>query len=195
MTATESALAMWVKAAEEAIANDAESAFHTIDARLGDLLDREQRQAAEAQADAAAKATPGPLVVATIHGTVRYNSFEFPAVIGKPGADLGPIEPTTFVMDTGAFEMALDTTVAQALGLPNLGAAEVGGVGGQATAYNTRVDLQLGWPTIEPTVYRDISAVAIEGFGQNLFGLRFFINHGLCLTLDPAKSTLTIAKG
>lgn len=190
MTTTESALVMWVKAAEEAIANDAESAFHTIDARLGDLLDREQRQAAEAQAVVAA---PAPLVV--IHGTVRYNSFEFPAVIGKPGADLGPIQPTTFVMDTGAFEMALDTTVAQALGLPNLGAAEVGGVGGQATAYNTRVDLQLGWPTIEPTVYRDISAVAIEGFGQNLFGLRFFINHGLCLTLDPAKSTLTIAKG
>lgn len=193
MTTTESALAMWLKAAEEAIANDAESAFHTIDARLGDLLDREQRRAAQVQADAAAKAATTPLVV--IHGTVRDFSFEFPAVIGKPGADLGPIQPTTFVMDTGAFEMALDTTVAQALGLPNLGAAEVGGVGGQATAYNTRVDLQLGWPTIEPTVYRDISAVAIEGFGQNLFGLRFFINHGLCLTLDPAKSTLTIAKG
>lgn len=175
----------------DAIQRQAELRAAPVDSIAGDIKDALTwiRTHLEGQAPAA------PAPIAVIGGTIRYDSFEFGAVIGAPGSDLASIQPTTFVMDSGAFEMALDTTTAAALGLPNLGAAQVGGVGGSANAYNTKVDLQLGWPTLAPNVYKDVSAVAIEGFGQNLFGLRFFISRGFALTLDPKAQRLTIIEG
>jgi hypothetical protein len=105
---------------------------------------------------------------------------------------LAAVVPTPFILDTGAYERALDAQTAAALNLPNLGATDVGGVGGQAQAFNTQVDVQLG---PGGPVFKSVPAVAIEGFGQNLWGLRFAVDNRLKLTLDTVTATLTYEKG
>jgi len=122
--------------------------------------------------------------VASVTGQIENDALVVPLLVGKPGGDLSDV---SFVVDTGAFECAIDAATAQALGLPNLGPIQVGGVGGSAAAYLTQVDVQFG---PGGTVYRSVNAVAIDGFGQNLWGLRFAVDRGYELRLNTRSATL-----
>jgi hypothetical protein len=123
---------------------------------------------------------PGlPAPYAEVQGLLVGDSVLVPLLVGAPGKDLSHVRETLFVVDTGAFETALDAEAAQALGLPNLGSAQVQGVGGSAQAYNTKLDVQ--WANGR----RDtLNAVVIPGFGQNLWGLRYAVDRKLTIMLS-----------
>jgi len=140
-----------------------------------------------------AVATPGGRPpIATIRGQIVADSLQVPIVVGAPGIDLSTVSPTTFIVDTGAFEVALDTATAAALHLPNDGPLAVSGVGGSTEGYQTHIDVQLG---PGGPVYRGVNAVVVPNFGSNLWGLRFAVDRGLALTLDTRAATLTYTEG
>jgi hypothetical protein len=123
--------------------------------------------------------------LASLSGAVAGDAFVFSTPLAGP--DNRP-DPTPFILDTGAFEMLLTAEVATALHLPKLGPIEIGGVGGSAAAYRSRVTIVLGTHT-----FGDTPCVVDPSFpGPSLFGLRFFIDNRLALTLDPASARLTI---
>lgn len=84
--------------------------------------------------------------------------------------------PMTF--DTGAFEMMLTKDIAEALGLPNLGDMDLGGVGGGGVqSYRSKVSFVIGeeeFTEVNCVVNTDPAYT-----GNPLFGLRFAIDHGL----------------
>lgn len=127
--------------------------------------------------------------VAEVTGQILNDALVVPLLMGAPG---GALQTVQCVVDTGAFECAIDATTASQLGLPNLGATTVGGVGGSASAYLTQVDVQFG---PGGTKYEKVNAVAIEGFGQNLWGLRFAVDRQYRLCLDTKAATLAYYEG
>lgn len=92
-----------------------------------------------------------------------------------------------FVLDTGAFEMLLTATEATAMGLPNLGAIQVAGVGGASTAYNSQVSFKLG-----DREFANVPCVVDTTFTQNLFGARLLIDNGLMLVVDAKRSEVGV---
>ena len=95
-------------------------------------------------------------------------------------------------LDTGAFELMLDKATAGELSLPDLGAVQVGGVGGSTQAENSLLTFQLGGVQFSAT-----PCVVDEGMDltMNLFGLRWFVENGYSLWLDIPSQTLYIMKG
>ncbi|MDQ0201666.1 putative aspartyl protease [Neobacillus ginsengisoli] len=92
------------------------------------------------------------------------------------------------ILDTGAFELTFNGDVANALGLPNLGAIQIGGIGGTTQAYQSVCNLQIG-----DQMYSDVPCIVDPDFQDaGLFGLRFFVDNQLALQLDPNSQTLTI---
>lgn len=130
---------------------------------------------------APAPLTPAPL--ALIGGVIAGDAFHMQIPLG---ADKTLVE---MVLDTGAFEMLLTAAVADALGLPNEGSLDVSGVTGSSTAYQSHVAVTLGEST-----YVIHCVVDPEFTGTPLFGLRFFIDRSLSLTLNTATQTLTITQ-
>jgi hypothetical protein len=123
--------------------------------------------------------------LASLPGDVIADAFVFSTPLAGP--DNRP-QSTPFILDTGAFEMLLTSGVAAALHLPNLGPIEIGGVGGAAAAYRSRVTVALGTHT-----FPDTPCVVDPSFpGPSLFGLRFFIDNRLALALYPAIARLVI---
>ncbi len=105
----------------------------------------------------------------------------FTAKLFGPNGESKEVQ-VTFTLDSGAFEPLLLQAVAQELNLPNLGPAPISGVGGSATAYNSRFGLQIGNRT-----WQDIACVVLEENVPNvpmLFGLRFFMALNLGFTVD-----------
>lgn len=120
-------------------------------------------------------------VVTTIQGSVVNDAFYF--TLGVNGNDV-----PNMIMDTGAFELTFNGQLADALGLPNLGAIQIGGVGGTVQAYQSVCDLQIG-----DQLYQSVPCIVDPNFSDSgLFGLRFFIDNQLALQLDPNNQTLTI---
>lgn len=120
--------------------------------------------------------------IAVIDGSVQQDAFYFTLTVnGTAVADM--------IMDTGAFELTFNAQVAQTLGLPNLGALEIGGVGGSAQAYQSQCDLTLGSQT-----FSAVPCIVDPSFtSSGLFGLRFFVDNQFQLQLNPTAQTLTIA--
>jgi hypothetical protein len=126
--------------------------------------------------------TPPPLAV--VHGTILNDGFYFDLALA------GPDTGTTVrcQLDTGAFEMLLTASIAEALHLPNLGAVDISGVTGSSAAYTSEVTVSLG-----DTQYTGVHCVVDPSFtGTPLFGLRFFIDRRIALALDPVTATLTL---
>ena len=130
--------------------------------------------------------------VASVQGILSDDSVVVPLLMGAPGSEQAALQTVECVVDTGAFECAIDAKTAARLKLPNLGATSVGGVGGSATAYLTQVDVQFG---PGGAVYSAVNAVAIEGFGQNLWGLRFAIDRKYEVRLNAKTAELSYYEG
>ena len=120
--------------------------------------------------------------IATIQGTIQNDAFYFPLDVN------GQMVPN-MVLDTGAFELTFNGTVAQQLGLPLLRQIQIGGVGGNATAYESVCHISLGGQQ-----YNNVPCIVDPNFSLNgLFGLRFFVDNKLSLTLDTVSQQLTIS--
>jgi predicted aspartyl protease len=125
-----------------------------------------------------------PKPVAVLHGKVVNNAFLFPIIIN--GTRLERV-----AMDTGACELIINHKMAERLGLPNLGFIKIRGVGGVTTAYRSKCNLKIG-----KHKYQDVPCIIARLFSrEGLFGLRFFIDNRLKLTLNPDDNTLTITQG
>lgn len=123
--------------------------------------------------------SPSPVV--TLKGKVANDGFYFDVPVS--GASNG----TTMHLDTGAFEMLLTKTVADALKLPNDGPLNVSGVTGSSNAYKSHVTLDFG----SGQVYKDVPCVVDPSFtGTSLFGFRFFIDNQLAVQVNPVAQTV-----
>ncbi len=120
----------------------------------------------------------------TVRGHIVSDAFVFSLpVVGPLGR-----ETPFFILDTGAFEMLLPPDLASRLGLPNLGPLPIGGIGGSVKAYQSQVDILLS-----PRRFPAVACVVDPAYsGPGLFGLRFFIDNQLALTLNPQEQTLAI---
>ena len=120
----------------------------------------------------------------TIQGTIAQDAFHFSLPLSYRGSNAN----SPFILDTGAFELTVSQQTANSLGLPNLGTLTISGVTGSAPAYNSEVDVQIGGQT-----FRHVSCVVDPSLaGTQLFGLRFFIDRQLQLTLNTVAQSLTI---
>ncbi len=123
----------------------------------------------------------------TIQGTIAQDAFHFSLPLSYKGSATN----SPFILDTGAFELTVSQQTANSLGLPNLGSLTIAGVTGSAQAYNSEVDVQIGGQT-----YTRVSCVVDPSLaGTQLFGLRFFIDRKLQLTLNTVTQSLTITTG
>lgn len=131
----------------------------------------------------------GVTPIVTMSGETKNDAFYFTA---KIGANKDTLQEQVFHLDTGAFELLLTKPIADALKLPNEGNENIAGVTGNSPAYKSHVTLQLAGDhgTVE---YVDVPCVVDPAFtGEPLFGLRFFIDQQLALTLNVIKNTLTL---
>jgi hypothetical protein len=127
---------------------------------------------------------PTPAALAVFHGTILNDGFYFDIPLGGPDTETS----VRCQLDTGAFEMLLTAAIAEALHLPNLGAVDISGVTGSATAYNSEVTVVVG-----DNRYTGVHCVVDPSFtGNPLFGLRFFLDHRIALALNPVTATLTL---
>lgn len=119
--------------------------------------------------------------LASIPGIIQNDAFYF--TVNVNGVDVPDM-----VMDTGAFELTFNGNVANALGLPNLGPIQIGGVGGTSSAYQSACNLNIGGQT-----YSNIPCIVDPSFSlAGLFGLRFFVDNQLALALDTVNQQLLI---
>jgi hypothetical protein len=123
-------------------------------------------------------------LLATISGQVVNDAFYFGLPVKNSG---GTFENVLFLFDTGAFEMLLTAGVAQGLGLPDLGPAEISGIGGLESAYNTQATFKLSDNEFTTPAVVDENT----SFGINLFGLKFCDRNQLTLELDLQARTLS----
>lgn len=89
--------------------------------------------------------------------------------------------------DTGAFELLLSGPIGTALNLPNLGPQNVGGIGGQNTAYKSEIDIQIG-----DKVYPKQPCVVDPSYSEwndGLFGLKFLNDNKIKFNIDLESST------
>ena len=131
-----------------------------------------------------ARHPPGHNLAFTVHGHIVSDAFVFSLPL------VGPLgrEAPFFILDTGAFEMLLPPDLASRLGLPNLGPLPIGGIGGSVKAYQSQVDILLS-----PRRFPAVACVVDPAYrGPALFGLRFFIDNHLALTLNPREQVLAI---
>lgn len=117
----------------------------------------------------------------TIRGTITRDAFYFPLLVNE-------FEVQDMILDTGAFELTFTSQIATGMGLPNLGNLQIAGVGGQTNAYQSRCTLTFGSRTFQNVPC--IVDPTLQAAG--LFGLKFFIDNGLKLELDPAAGLLSI---
>jgi peptidoglycan hydrolase-like protein with peptidoglycan-binding domain len=98
----------------------------------------------------------------------------------------GDITPVQF--DTGAFKLMFTKDNADQLKLPNLGSIVVGGVGGQSTAYTSKVTFTIGANT-----FADVDCVVDPDFqGVPLFGYDWFDKQGIDFVTDEKNRVITL---
>lgn len=103
---------------------------------------------------------------------------------GPNGKDVPPVN-CTFTVDTGAFECMIPQSVADALGLKNLGTSEVAGVGGVVNDENSTVGVVFGGVDIG-----QVECTVTPSGRFALWGLRFAIQREYSLSLDLKTKTL-----
>lgn len=119
--------------------------------------------------------------LAAIPGVIQNDAFYF--TLNVNGENVAGM-----VMDTGAFELTFNGQIANQLGLPNLGTIQIGGVGGNASAYQSVCNLVIGGRQ-----YTNVPCIVDPNFSEaGLFGLRFFVDNNLALALDTVNDKLLI---
>lgn len=119
--------------------------------------------------------------LAAIPGSIQNDAFYF-------NLDVNGQTVSNMILDTGAFELTFSAQVAQSLGLPNLGAIQIGGVGGTASAYRSECNLVIGGQA-----FSNVPCIVDPSFSDpGLFGLRFFVDNQLSLALDTVNQQLLI---
>ncbi len=126
---------------------------------------------------------PAATPLAVIAGSVAGDAFHMSIALGPNPT------PVDMVLDTGAFEMLLTKEIADQLSLPNDGPLDISGVTGSSPAYTSHVAVTLNGHDF--TIH---CVVDPEYTGTPLFGLRFFVDHSLTLSLDTVTQTLTITQ-
>lgn len=122
-------------------------------------------------------------VIAVYRGLVKNDAFQFAPIIN--GTRIHGM-----ILDTGAFELTFNQKTAARLSLPNLGSIQIGGVGGTAQAYQSVCTV-----TINGRAFANTPCIVDPGLAEpGLFGLRFFVDNNLKLTLNPSAQTLTVAE-
>lgn len=140
----------------------------------------------------AAAAFPQP--VAWAPGTVENDSLVVQVLVGGPGGKkaVGFVHAKTpEVADSGAATIIIDQATAQALSLPNKGAAPFRGVGGAADGYWTECDLEFPG---NGYVAQDQVAAVLPSFGQCLVGFDFPESLGLVMCVDTKRGVLSYFK-
>lgn len=119
-----------------------------------------------------------------VQGTVdaASDSLSIPVGFTGPGGAQQDLQVT---LDTGAFELLLDGTTAQALGLPNQGAIQVSGVTGSSAAYYSQVDVTLGGQQ-----FAGVHCVVDPESPMRLFGLRFSIDRRLAVVANASTGAV-----
>lgn len=121
--------------------------------------------------------------VAVVHGQIRRDKFFFPCQVNQ--RRIGNV-----VLDTGAFDLILSDQIAKQLNLTRHQPLAVRGISGTATAWRSRCNLTVGGK-----YFRNVSCVIMKDLPYSaLFGLRFFIDKGYRLLLDPKNATLSILR-
>jgi len=132
-----------------------------------------------------------PEPYAWAQGQIVNDALVVPVLIGPPGGATTQVHfrhtQDPDIADSGAFELTIDSQTADALNLPNLGAADVSGVGGGATGYYTQVDIEFPGNGRREN---NVNAVVISGFGACLIGLRFAVNRRLIMAEDTVQARL-----
>ncbi|MFD1678135.1 retropepsin-like aspartic protease [Alicyclobacillus fodiniaquatilis] len=119
--------------------------------------------------------------LATYYGKIENDALNFTLNVNGAWVE-------NMILDTGAFELTFNGTTAQNLGLPNLGAIQIGGVGGEVEAYQSVCTLNVG-----AHVFENVPCIVDPDFSSTgLFGLRFFVDNQLLLVVDPTTQTFTI---
>lgn len=126
----------------------------------------------------------GPVPDVIIGGMMENDAFHF-----RIDAEGGQKASVPVILDTGAFEMLVTGDKADALALPNKGPIEIAGVTGSSEAYLSEVTISVPGLNNSVRVY-NLSCVVDPSATSNLFGLRFFIDRQLWLTLDTKTATL-----
>lgn len=121
--------------------------------------------------------------VAFVRGKIYSDKFFFPCRVNNRWI-------TNVVLDTGAFDFILSDRMASQLSLPRDKAVTVRGVSGTARAWTSHCRLRFGGQS-----FYDVPCVIVKGLPyEALFGLRFFIDHGYKLLLDPSTATLSLLR-
>lgn len=121
--------------------------------------------------------------VAVVRGHIRRDKFFFPCLVNQQRV-------ANVVLDTGAFDFVLSDQIAKRLHLTRERAVVVRGVSGSARAWTSHCDLTVGkrkFASVPCVIMKDLPFEA-------LFGLRFFVDHGYQLLLDPTTATLTLLR-
>lgn len=125
-------------------------------------------------------------VVAEINGKVINNSFQFPLTAKD---SKGNWQTITCIMDSGAFEITLNSLSMKLLNPPNDGKIEIGGVGGNSQAYMSELTFKIADQVFTA------SCVVDEENIPNLFGFKWFQVKGYALLLDPLQAKLLVLEG
>lgn len=121
--------------------------------------------------------------IAVVQGKVRRDKFFFPCRVNHRLI-------SNVVLDTGASDFIISERMAAELKLPHDKSVFVRGVSGTTRAWTSRCNLTLGKHRIS-----NVPCVIVRGLPyQALFGLRFFVDHGYKLLLDPANGTLSVLR-
>ena len=121
--------------------------------------------------------------VTVVRGRLRRDKFFFSCRVN--GTRVGRV-----VLDTGAFDFVLSDRIAKQLRLNREKSVAVRGVSGVARAWTSHCNLTVGkhrFKGVPCVIMKDLPYEA-------LFGLRFFIDHGYQLLLDPKAGTLSFLR-
>ncbi|MFX4302764.1 retroviral-like aspartic protease family protein [Alicyclobacillus tolerans] len=119
--------------------------------------------------------------IAVLPGSIQNDAFYFTL-------NVNGIDVPHMIMDTGAFELTFNQQIANQLGLPNLGSLQIGGIGGNASAYQSECNLNIGGQS-----FSNVPCIVDPTFTDSgLFGLRFFVDNQLALALDTVNQLLLI---
>ncbi|WDL95729.1 retroviral-like aspartic protease family protein [Alicyclobacillus sp. ALC3] len=121
--------------------------------------------------------------VTFVRGQIRRDKFFFPCLVNQQRVK-------NVVLDTGAFDFVLSDSIAGQLRLVREKAVVVRGVSGSARAWTSHCNLTVGkekFVNVPCIIMQDLPFEA-------LFGLRFFVDHGYQLLLDPKTATLSFLR-
>lgn len=119
--------------------------------------------------------------MAVVRGELRRDKFFFPCYVNERRI-------ANVVLDTGAFDFVVSDKIARQFNLSREKSVVVRGVSGLTRAWTSHCNLTFGGRRFD-----NVPCVIVKGLPfEALFGLRFFIDHGYKLLLDPTTKTLSL---